>query len=456
MSLKRRIAIFLALAFSVLFGTCLGLIYVSFASFRQEEFQDRLEQKAITTAKILLEIDEISPDILRRIDQNSVDKLFREHTLIYNQNYELLYNSKTAILPDWNESELKRLRKKKRQVIATRSDRDILAIYYDFNKEDYFVIISAYDIHGINKLDFLWFSLLVAFFSGIVIVWVSTYFIVKRLLKPLDDFQEQITQISVNELNVQLEKLAKSKEINLLTEAFNRLLQRLEKSFVAQKEFTAHASHELRTPLTRIAFQLENLDKSQLDEVSLSTLERIQHDVYGLSELLNSLLLLSQTNLEHHRHLVQVVRVDELLFNSFEVLKKQYAHVDMVFEIGDSDIETTMEIKGLGSLLEIVFLNLLRNGAIYSFDHRIQVVIQQEASALVMRFSNSGNALNTDDLSKLFQPFKRLSNANGTVGFGLGLVIVQRILEVHQASITYEWVNDTMHCFEIRFPTHSK
>ncbi len=451
MSLKRRIAFYLALLFSLLFGACVLAIYYSFANFRREEFRDRLEQKAITTAKMLLEIDEINSDLLRRIDENSIDKLFQEHTLIYNDSLQLVYNSKIAIPPDWDKLELSDLKQHKR-IFKTQGQRDLLAIYYDFNHTDYFVIISARDIHGISKLDFLFYSLIVTYIGATLIIWLFTYLVVKKLVKPLDDFQESITKISINRLNVPLPVEKQSKEIVILTKAFNRLMKRLDKAFISQKEFTANASHELRTPITRIAFQLENLDSKALTPNIAATIERIKEDIYQLSELLNSLLLLSKiTNKEDHR-LFTKLRIDESIFSAFEHVKKQFPAFDLSFEIEETaNIETTMEIMGVSSLIEIGFINLLKNACIYSGNSKARIVIQQASDSLCVRISNSGQTLHQDEVTRLFTPFSRFSNSKNINGSGLGLGIVKRILNYHQATISYRITDNDTNEFVLSF-----
>jgi two-component system sensor histidine kinase ArlS len=437
MSLKRRIAFNLALLFSLLFGACTLAIYYSFANFRREEFRDRLEQKAITTAKILLEIDEINPSRLRRIDENSIDQLFQEHTLIYNDSMQLIYNSKSTKIPTWNGTSLKMLKVKKRQ-FQTTGQRDILSIYYDFQNADYFVIISARDIHGISKLEFLFYSLIITFFGATILIWVFTYFVVKKLVKPLDDFQESITKVSVNQLYVPFKTTQQSKEIEVLTKAFNRLMKRLDKAFISQKEFTANASHELRTPITRIAFQLENLKTAELSIEAQQTIAHMTEDIYQLSELLHSLLLLSKISDHSDRSLFQPLRIDESIFDAFEHVKKQFPAFDLTFEIEETPfVETTMEIQGVASLIEIGFINLLKNACIYSANQRAHVLITQTVSGIIVRISNNGDTLLPDEIHRLFTSFSRFSTAKNTPGSGLGLGIVKRILDYHSATIEY-------------------
>jgi len=78
MTLKRKVAVNIALAFSILFGLAATFIYISFSNFRKEEFKDRLEEKALTTAKLLVEVKEIDKKLLKLIDHNTINKLYNE------------------------------------------------------------------------------------------------------------------------------------------------------------------------------------------------------------------------------------------------------------------------------------------------------------------------------------------------------------------------------------------
>ncbi|MFY7756987.1 MAG: sensor histidine kinase, partial [Flavobacterium stagni] len=93
MTLKRKIAINVSIAFSILFGLAATYIYISFSNFRKEEFKDRLTEKALTTAKLLLEVKEIDNTILKLIDQNTINKLYNEKTLVFDGQYKLVYQS---------------------------------------------------------------------------------------------------------------------------------------------------------------------------------------------------------------------------------------------------------------------------------------------------------------------------------------------------------------------------
>jgi signal transduction histidine kinase len=296
--------------------------------------------------------------------------------------------------------------------------------------------------------------LITTFIVGVVIVWATAYFFIKELLKPLDVFQELATTISANQLDVRLKETSSNDEINLLSKAFNQMLLRIEQAFDSQKAFTSNASHELRTPLARVAFQIENLlsNKSLAEDVR-TTLKSIHSDVHQLSDLVNSLLLLSKFTRPELQAKFEKERIDEIIFKASEQVKKMEPAFELDFEIiANETIDNTLEISGVKSLLEIVFINLLKNACIYSFNKKIKVKIEQtKPTELKVIVSNQGNFIPEEERSQLFQPFFRGTNASNTQGSGLGLRITKRILDYHQAGIEYKAILPYENQFVITF-----
>lgn len=457
MTLKRRVAINVAIAFSILFGLAAGIIYYSFASFRKEEFKDRLEEKALTTAKLLLEVKELDKQLLKLIDQNTINKLYNEKTLVFDDKLHLIYSSIDDASIRWNEADLRRLKQTK-QFFTQGKDLDLFGIFYDFEKNDYYVLIAAEDKYGNSKLVFLRYTLILTFLGSTGLVWLFTSIFIKKLLHPLDEFQQQITNISANALNVQLQESGKSDEIELLTKAFNQMLLRIESAFDSQREFTSNASHELRTPLSRMAFQTENLlQENQYPPEINSYLRSMHEDIHQLSDLVNSLLLLSKFSKQGDKQPFKAERVDEIIFDVVARIRKLEPQFDLDFEIiEDENTEVTLELQGVRSLLEIAFSNLLKNAYLYSADKKVKLVLKQpNARELYISIRNLGSSLSEKEQKRLFEPFFRGKNAQGTHGSGLGLRIVKRILDYHEASIQYSFSAEQINQFELIFKTQS-
>jgi signal transduction histidine kinase len=453
MTLKRKIAINISVAFSIIFGTSAILVYLSFSSFRKEEFKARLLEKALTTSKLLIEVKEIDSQLLTLIDRNSLNKIYNEKTLVFNNEFKLVYSSIEDESINYDLSEIKALKEKK-EFYRSQDGKDILGIYYDSNKVDYYILVSAEDKYGYSKLSYLFYSLLVIFFAGTSLVWLTTYYFIKRLLKPLDNFQKKITYIDVNKLNYSIESKGESTEINLLTIAFNKMLARLEKSFIAQKEFTANASHELRTPISRLTLQLENLIlKGNHPASTLKYLTSMQQNINQMSELTTSLLILSKVSSSTNDLQFKTERIDEIIFSAMKKVKNVHQDFIIHFDI-DKDCleESSLEINANSSLLEIAFANLFLNAYLYSFNRESFIhILSEKKSRIKVFISNNGSELTEEEQINLFKPFVRGNNSRNIDGSGLGLRICKRILDYHGAKISYQSKTKNEHQFILDF-----
>jgi len=451
MTLKFKISLLITLLFSVLFGIAAAVIYSSFSEFRKDEFESRLEDKAISSTTLLIDVQEIDRHMLKIIDQNSIHKLFNEKTLIFDSKFNLLYSSLDDTKIDWTIDDLNNLKANKKSFKKV-DNYEILGIEVKSKNEYYYAIVSASDTNGFRKLSFLSYLLIFTYFIFTAICWFVTSFAVKKLLSPLDNFLKKIKTINENSLDTRLEVKQNKDEIDGLAFEFNLMLQRINQSYQKQKEFTAHASHELRTPISRIITQLENrlLDKN-ISEESKEFLRKILDDSNQISELVSSLLLLA--NFESKQLKIQKTnRIDELIYDSIEQIHNLFPEFKISFDIEYSEsIDHLMEIRCSRSLMLIALTNLLKNACIYSDNNQANVLIAEKNDKLILQIKNSGNILSEEERKNLFQPFMRGKNSSGKNGLGLGLKIVQRILHQHHFEIKYETPNTNQNVFEIMF-----
>ncbi len=451
MTLKNRISLLVSLLFTILFGLASTVIFILYSNYRKEEFRDRLEIKALSNIKLLVNVKQIDNQLLKIIDQNSINKLYDEKTLVFDSNYKLIYSSIDDAKINWSVDDLKYLKKNK-TFFKQQGDYEVYGVFYDTNDKDFYALISATDDYGKKKLLFLRYTLVVSYIFFTCLCWVITSFTVKKAMNPLNAFHQKIKNINENNLDTRIESKSTKNEIDLIADEFNFMMDRIEVSYQKQKEFTAHASHELRTPLSRMTSQIENVVADpDTKPKNKSFLNTILTDVNHLSELINSLLILSKIdNSEAENHEVQ--RIDEILFSSIEKINKTFPDFVILFEMEESeDLDTALEIKGNKNLLEIALSNILKNACVYSDNKQAKVKISTDRYHLIVSVSNSGDTLSEEEQKNLFQPFMRGKNAKGTAGFGLGLRIVQRILTLHKANITYSIPNINTNLFQIFF-----
>ncbi|EJF99100.1 sensor histidine kinase [Flavobacterium sp. F52] len=451
MTLKNRISLLVSLLFTILFGLASTVIFILYSNYRKEEFRDRLEIKALSNIKLLVNVKQVDNQLLKIIDQNSINKLYDEKTLVFDSNYKLIYSSIDDAKINWSVDDLKYLKKNK-TFFKQQGDYEVYGVFYDTNDKDFYALISATDDYGKKKLLFLRYTLIISYIFFTCVCWILTSFMVKKAMNPLHAFHQKIKNINENNLDARIESKSTKNEIDLIADEFNFMMDRIELSYQKQKEFTAHASHELRTPLSRITSQIENaIVNPEMQSKNKSFLNSILADVNHLSELINSLLILSKIdsrNTNHH----EVQRIDEILFSSIEKINKAFPDFVILFEMEESDdLDTALEVKGNRNLLEIALTNILKNACVYSDNKQAKVKISTDHHHLIISVSNTGETLNEEEQKNLFQPFMRGRNSKATSGFGLGLRIVQRILILHKANITYSASNINTNLFQLFF-----
>lgn len=451
MTLKNRISLLVSLLFTILFGLASTVIFVLYSNFRKEEFRDRLEIKALSNIKLLVNVKEVDDQLLKMIDQNSINKLYDEKTLVFDSHFKLIYSSIDDAKIDWSVNDLKYLKKHK-TFFKQQGDYEVYGVFYDTKDRDFYALISATDDYGKRKLLFLRYTLIVSYIFFTCICWVLTSLMVKKAMTPLSIFHQKIKNINENNLDTRVESKSNKNEIDLIANEFNFMMDRIEVSYQKQKEFTAHASHELRTPLSRITAQIENTIADPETSVKGKTfLSTILSDVNHLSELIHSLLVLSKidTNATGND---EIHRMDEILFSAIENLNKTFPDFVILFEIEESDnLDTALEITGNKNLLEIALSNVLKNACVYSDNKQAKVKISTQEDHLIISVLNTGKTLSEDEQKNLFQPFMRGKNSKGTSGFGLGLRIVNRILAIHGAKILYSIPAEKTNLFQLIF-----
>ncbi|MCW2118993.1 sensor histidine kinase [Flavobacterium sp. 7A] len=451
MTLKTRISLLVSALFAVLYGIACVFIFTLASNFREEEFIDRLEVKALKTLRFLSDNKNPDYELLREIDNNSVYKLNNEETLIFDSNFKLMYSSVEGQKINWNVTDLKYLKKHK-SFFKKVGQNEFYGIFIDTNAKDYFVLVSANDRYGNRKTIYLQYILIISYLAFTFICWILTSWMVRKAILPLGLFHQKIKKINENNLDTRIASASTKNEIDLIANEFNFMMDRIELSYQRQKDFTAHASHELRTPLSRITSQIENkISTASISEESKNFLLVILSDINQLTELIHSLLILSKTETSKIAE-KELIRMDEVLFSSIENTNKTYPNFKITFEIEDNEyLDKALEIRGNKNLLEIAISNILKNACVYSTDKQAQVIISSDEKSLIISVANYGKTLSKKEQLHLFQPFMRGKNANGTTGFGLGLIIVQRILNIHQAQITYSIPSEQTNLFQLKF-----
>jgi signal transduction histidine kinase len=364
----------------------------------------------------------------------------------------VIYSSIDDAVINWTHEELDAIKNHK-EVFRSSREYDVLGMYYQYDDRDYYVFISAEDKYGNRKLRYLKFVLLGASVIGISAVWFIAFYLSKKTLKPLDRLRRQMLHITSKNLTARVQEPDQEDEIKALSQSFNQMLDRIDKAYKGQKDFTSNASHELRTPVARIVMQLENLLQEKNNTEERKVLQSIAEDAYQLSDIVTSLLVLSKMEDSGEVSSFQAIRLDEVVFHVASQLSRIHPDFKLNFEIESSTANNlTLEVKGDETLLRIALLNLMKNAYFYSDNQLVRCYIGQDEGSLKLTITNSGDVPNVTDTTQLFQAFTRGSNSSRSQGSGIGLSIVRRILHHHNASIVYNLPNARTNQLIVTFP----
>ncbi len=275
------------------------------------------------------------------------------------------------------------------------------------------------------------------------------WWVAGRALRPVQRISATARRLSSDNLHERIRLDGPRDELTDLAATFDRMLDRLQIAFDSQRRFVANASHELRTPLAiqRAVIQVE-LDDNQLGNSQGSALAEVRQkllDANRRSErLIDGLLLLARSDrgLEHR----QPVRLDEIVR---EVLRRHT--VDATQRHLDVQLDTSPSVVlGDTVLLTQMVANLISNAIRHNIDHG-SIWVRVDPAQLVV--SNTGAVIDANRLPELFEPFRRgAERTRGAEGSGLGLSIVQSIVQAHAGQVEARTRNGGGLDVSIQFP----
>jgi methyl-accepting chemotaxis protein len=211
-------------------------VYFSFSESRKEEYYSSLRHTAITKANLLLDA-KVSPKVLQVIYKHSANSLFEEEVAIYDTSFHLLYHDAVDI------DKVKETRQMINDIIARKQieffqgEMQVVGIFYHHDHKDYVITAAANDRHGYAKLRNLKYTLIIAFFISIIFIYIAGHIFSSKALQPVSDMVDEVEEITATNLDLRINEGNGKDEIAELAVTFNAMLNRLEKSFDAQKEF---------------------------------------------------------------------------------------------------------------------------------------------------------------------------------------------------------------------------
>lgn len=283
--------------------------------------------------------------------------------------------------------------------------------------------------------------ILLAGFSSITVAmaWLGSDWVARKALSSLKTFSAAAENVTGPPFRTPLILDPPYQEFSRLTNAFNAMLDRFQKTFEGQRHFVDHAAHEMQTPLTVLQANIEvTLQKArtvvEYREALLTNLEQVER----LGTLTRSLLILARFS--DDRYAVQLVPLE------LEPLVQDLIS-ELMLLAEDQQIRLILEsepvplVLGNRERLQQLLINLLDNAIRYTSPGGTVVVrmgLKEEYVAIAVE--DTGVGIEPEHLPRLFDRFYRTdrSREKNSGGTGLGLPIVKEVAEAHRGTVTIQ------------------
>ena len=295
------------------------------------------------------------------------------------------------------------------------------------------IAISAMILPGISGS-----TLLLIFGLGAFLIIIISPILSKKILEPLDKITKAEQEISVEKLDKRINYKGKDTELKVLSDSFDKMIERLEISFNKQNQFISDASHELKTPLAVIEANTDVLDGQVGNNKWISY---IQNEIDSMNKLINELLLLAKMEnvgeLKEYKEL-DISKETEIIVSMFE---------SMAYEknvLLKSDVQENIMLNGNKEDVEHILSTLIDN-AIKHTEKSKEVIVElkKNKNSIIWQVKNMGEPIPEDEREKIFERFYRIDKSRNRKEkrYGLGLAIAKSTVKRYGGSIEVLYKN---------------
>jgi two-component system sensor histidine kinase QseC len=257
------------------------------------------------------------------------------------------------------------------------------------------------------------------------------YIGIGRNLKPLQRLAQAVVRRAPDNLEA-IDASHAPSEIQPLVNGLNNLFARLGRAFESERRFTADAAHELRTPLAALRIQAQVARRSKIPAQREEAIDKLLEGVDRATRLVGQLLTLARVDPETGLGQGEPVDLQRLAEAALADHEHQAREKGIALELQASK---GLGINGHRETLCILVRNLLDNAIRYTpKGGKVEVTLAVNRGVIALCVADSGPGIPKEERERIFGRFVRLAGQE-TNGSGLGLSIVQRIAELHNATI---------------------
>ena len=269
---------------------------------------------------------------------------------------------------------------------------------------------------------------------ALLLAGLGGYFLARRSFAPVVDMGRRASAIDSSSLDARLAVRNTGDEMDELATVFNDMLERLERSFVQQRQFMADASHELRTPLAGLRAEASvALQQDRTNAEYEQSLERVRDEARRLSAVVDDLFTLARLDGDEGLHASEFY-LEELVMECVDRMRSLAMDRGITLAFQPA---LEAPVHGDRDMIDRVIMNLLDNATKYTpRGGAVRVELERSGDEWLVRVSDNGSGVPVEAQAHVFDRFYRADEARtrpdgSTGGAGLGLSIAWEIARAH-------------------------
>lgn len=282
------------------------------------------------------------------------------------------------------------------------------------------------------------------------IICVSALCVVSRIIvKQIKILTKATNEVAEGNFDIYLETKEKD-EIGKLINHFNKMTKSLKHTAYIQKDFINNVSHEFKTPIASIQGFAKILKSDKLSQKEKNEyLDIIIEESRRLESLSTNILRLSKLENQEVLENQEKFSLDEQIRKAILILESSWQEKEIKFDL---NLKRTY-IYGQEELLFQVWMNIIGNAIKFSnINGLISINIESDVECVEVTISDNGIGMSDSTLLYIFDKFYQGDNSRTLKGYGLGLAITKRIVQLFNGEITVKSSIEKGSVFYIKLP----
>lgn len=264
---------------------------------------------------------------------------------------------------------------------------------------------------------------------GAVIIWFA---IGRNALKRIDRMSAASKKIMAGDLSQRLPVVGSGDEFDRLSASLNAMLGRIEKLNEGLRQVSDNIAHDLKTPLTRLRNKAADAIDTPDAETRRVALEGIISESDQLIRTFNALLMISRVEAGSVAAEMSMVDLSAIVADSAELYEPVAEEASLELS---SSIEPSIEVQGNRELIGQAIFNLIDNAIKYSSGTEggkgISIGLARRPDGICLSVADHGPGIPAERREDVLKRFYRLDESRSKPGTGLGLSLVEAVMELH-------------------------